>query len=92
MTRPGGEITDGNRTVRAVDDRFPPLLPNQRYLLFLKYLNATQTFATLEPENVFQLSGGIATNLVSVCATEDMHQKAIPVERLLAAIANAPCR
>lgn len=56
ITRPGGAVLVGGKRVTAIDESFLPLRRGKRYLLFLRYLPETESFASIETGESYELS------------------------------------
>lgn len=57
VVRPGGTVEIDGRIVRAVDDSFRPLLTDNSYLLFLKYLPKTKSYDSVILKGSFKVKG-----------------------------------
>ena len=55
VVRPGGTVEIDGRIVRAVDDSFRPLLTDNSYLLFLKYLPKTNSYDSVILKGSFKV-------------------------------------
>ena len=60
VTRPGGAVLIGGKPVTAIDDSIPPLRRGKQYLLFLRYLPETDSFASIETGESYELKGNDA--------------------------------
>lgn len=56
LTQPGGRVLLNGRLIEAVDASFQPLLVGHRYLLFLKFIPSTRTYASLNSTSTYELS------------------------------------
>lgn len=56
VTRPGGAVLVDGRRITAIDESFLPLRRGNQYLLFLRYLPETESFASIETGESYELS------------------------------------
>lgn len=56
ITRPGGIVQLNNKEVRALDESLEPLKTGSRYILFLKYIPATDSYKAFYSNGSFQIS------------------------------------
>jgi hypothetical protein len=57
ITRPGGAVLIGNKRITAIDESLLPLRRGKQYLLFLRYLPETESFASIETGESYELNG-----------------------------------
>ncbi len=57
ITRPGGVIKLDNRTITVSDERFEPLKPEKKYLLFLKYVPSAKGYMANISDSDFIVEG-----------------------------------
>jgi hypothetical protein len=57
VTRPGGAVVLGRRMVRATDQSLEPLVPGNRYLLFLEFIPDTGAYKAFNSKGSFLLDG-----------------------------------
>jgi len=55
VVRPGGAVEIDGRVVRAIDESYEPLLTDNHYLLFLKYLPKTDSYDSGLPRGSFKV-------------------------------------
>lgn len=66
VTRPGGKVLLGDRLITVVDEGVKPLKVGDEYLLFLKFIPETGTYAAVsEDKSGFGLSHGRVTALTA---------------------------
>jgi hypothetical protein len=58
VTRPGGAVQVEGHVVRAIDRTAKPLKVGEKYLLFLRFLPATNAYLASEGPSSFKLEGG----------------------------------
>ncbi len=63
VTRPGGAVVLGRRTVRATDESLEPLDRGNRYLLFLEFIPSTGAYKAFNSKGSFQLDGNKTVKL-----------------------------
>ena len=56
ITRPGGAVLIDNKRVIALDDSFQPLRQGKQYLLFLRYLPETESFAPIKTGESYEVN------------------------------------
>lgn len=57
ISRPGGELRLGDKTIRAVDESFKPFNAGGRYVFFLRYIPSAGSYQAFS-NGSFQLKGG----------------------------------
>ncbi|MBV8857127.1 MAG: hypothetical protein JOZ02_09375 [Acidobacteria bacterium] len=69
VTRPGGKVLLGDHLITVVDEAVKPLQVGDEYLLFLKFIPETGTYAAVsENRSGFRLSHGRVTALTAATA------------------------
>jgi hypothetical protein len=63
VTRPGGTVQLSRHTVRASDESLAPFEVGKRYLLFLKYIPATDAYRAFEGGGAFRIDLGKTAKL-----------------------------
>ena len=56
ITRPGGAVLIGNKRIAAIDESFLPLRRGKQYLLFLRYLPETESYASIETGESYEVN------------------------------------
>jgi len=56
ITRPGGAVLIDNKRVTAIDKSIPPLRRGKQYLLFLRYLPETDSYASIETGESYEVN------------------------------------
>jgi hypothetical protein len=70
LVRIGGQLAVNGRRLTASVNSYPPLRINSHYLIFSKYLSATQSFKTNNPDGVFSIDPGSGSDFLK--ATESV--------------------
>jgi hypothetical protein len=96
VTRPGGAVLVDGRRITAIDESFLPLRRGNQYLLFLRYLPETESFASIETGESYELSAtglqllkgpsGQSKDLVAA------KNNAISLVNEIRAVTNGPCK
>lgn len=81
VVRPGGTVLIDGKSVSAIDTAYEPLLPGQKYLLFLKLIPKTGAYAALNSQTSFRIRGDKATELTSEALPRAL-RVAIPADEL----------
>ena len=68
VTRPGGKVLLFGQTATFTELAFKPLLPGHRYLLFLKYLGATNSYRAVGHEGSFDITNATVESLSEAMA------------------------
>jgi hypothetical protein len=81
VRQPGGAVVIDGRTIRAVDDEFPPLLPSEEYVLFLSRLPSGMYAATRGAQSVFQVTNGGVSQLPGAFSVwRDHNSRPVPIQ------------
>lgn len=96
VTRPGGAVLVGGRRITAIDESFLPLRRGNQYLLFLRYLPETESFASIETGESYELSAtglqllkGPSGQSKDLVATKN---NLISLVNEIRAVTNGPCK
>lgn len=73
VSRPGGQLVVSGRTVKAVDEFFPPFTAGNEYMLFLKYIPTTGDYKAFRSGSL-ALVGGKVRKLTSERLPDNLGQ------------------